>query len=52
MANAKYLVPSVISEGNAAIRFLRFSADANTLAIEAEAFLLGMMHRVSLPMLR
>ena len=52
MDTAKSLVPCAISEGNAAIRFLKFSADANTLAIDAEAFLLGIFHRASLPALR
>lgn len=43
MARAKSLVPSLISAGRAVILFLKPSANESTLAIESEAFLLGML---------
>ncbi len=45
MAKARSLVASNISADRASILFLRFSAEANTRAIESEVFLLGTLHQ-------
>jgi hypothetical protein len=44
MAKARSLVASAISPGKLTILFRRLSAEANTPAIESEAFLLGILY--------